>query len=139
MIVQWTSNLSVGVEIIDAQHRELFRRFSDLIDACHEHHGEEQIAELLAFLDEYVVFHFGEEQKLMTHYAYPGFENHRREHESFIRRLQALQQDMAARGPTQALVSQTIRILLNWIVKHIKSVDVELGTFLKPRIGADPA
>ena len=137
MTLQWTKSLSVGVEIIDAQHRELFRRFGDLIDACHEHHGEEKIAELLAFLDEYVIFHFGEEQKLMTHYEYPGFESHRREHESFIRRLQFLEQDMAARGPTQALVSQTVRILLNWIVKHIKSVDVELGAYLKPRLDAD--
>jgi hemerythrin len=41
---------------------------------------------------------------------------------------------MEAKGPTQAVVAQTVRFLLNWIVKHIKSVDVELGAFLKPRL-----
>lgn len=134
MALEWTENLSVGVELIDTQHRELIHRFGSLIDACHEHRAENKITELLAFLDDYVVFHFGEEQKLMVLYGFPGFESHRTEHDFFIRRLQALKQEMAAKGPTQAVVAQMVRFLLNWIVKHIKSVDVELGAFLKPRM-----
>jgi hemerythrin len=137
MALEWTENLSVGVELIDTQHRELIHRFGSLIDACHDRQAENKITELLAFLDDYVVFHFGEEQKLMVLYGFSGFESHRTEHDFFIRRLQALKQEVAAKGPTQAVVAQTVRFLLNWIVKHIKSVDVELGAFLKPRIAKD--
>jgi hemerythrin len=99
-------------------------------------HGKEKIAELLGFLDDYVVFHFGEEEKLMQKYGYPGIESHRHEHAAFVRRLQYLKQGFQAEGPTQSLVSQTVRMLLNWIVKHIESVDLELGAFLKPRLTA---
>jgi hemerythrin len=136
MSLEWTESLSVGVDIIDGQHKELFRRFGDLIDACHEGHGKERIAELLGFLDDYVVFHFGEEEKLMQNYGYPDIESHRHEHATFVHRLQYLKQVFHAEGPTQTLVSKTVRILLNWIVKHIKSVDLELGAFLKPRLAA---
>lgn len=136
MSLEWTESLSVGVDIIDEQHKELFRRFGDLVDACHEGHGKEKITELLRFLDGYVVFHFGEEEKLMQHYGYPGIASHQHEHTSFINRLQHLKQNIDAQGPTQTLVTQTVRMLLNWIVKHIKSVDLELGAFLKPRIAA---
>ena len=134
MTLQWDDSLSVGVEVIDTQHRELFRRFGALIDCCQEKRGEKEIIELLSFLDDYVVFHFAEEQKLMERYDYPGLEDHRREHESFVRRLKSLQQDLDSEGPTRTLVSRTIRILLNWIVKHIKSVDLEFGAFLKTRL-----
>jgi hemerythrin len=134
MSLEWTESLSVGVVIIDEQHKELFRRFGDLIDACHEGHGKEKITELLEFLDGYVVFHFSEEEKLMQDYGYPGIASHRQEHASFVNRLQHLKQGLDAQGSTQTLVTQTVRILLNWIVKHIKSVDIELGAFLKPRI-----
>jgi hemerythrin len=137
MALEWTENLSVGVELIDTQHRELIHRFGSLIDACHDRQAENKITELLAFLDDYVIFHFGEEQQLMVLYGFSGFESHRTEHDFFIRRLQALKQEVAAKGPTQAVVAQTVRFLLNWIVKHIKSVDVELGAFLKPRIAKD--
>jgi hemerythrin len=136
MPLEWTENLSVGVDIIDEQHKELFRRFGDLLDACHVGHGKEKIAELLGFLDDYVVFHFGEEEKLMQKYGYPGIESHRHEHAAFVRRLQYLKQGFQAEGPTQSLVSQTVRMLLNWIVKHIESVDLELGAFLKHRLTA---
>lgn len=136
MSLEWTESLSVGVAIIDEQHKELFRRFDDLIDACQEGHGKEKVVELMGFLDGYVVFHFGEEEKLMQHYGYPGIESHRNEHASFVRRLQYLKQGLDAQGTTHTLVTQTVRVLLNWIVKHIKSVDIELGAFLRPRIAA---
>jgi hemerythrin len=74
MALEWTENLSVGVELIDTQHRELIHRFSSLIDACQEHRAKDKITELLAFLDDYVVFHFGEEQQLMALYGLKAIE-----------------------------------------------------------------
>ena len=56
--LEWTEALSVGVEEIDAQHRELFRRAARLLEGIHA--GEpEELGALLDFLYRYAVEHFG--------------------------------------------------------------------------------
>ena len=133
MAVQWTPALSVGVEIIDEQHRELFRRFNDLIDACHQHKGKEKVEELLGFLDDYVITHFREEESLMDRYSYSDAEEHKEQHRYFKRKLKALQQDLLKDGPNLNLVVNTNQTTLRWLVEHIKRVDTKLGSYLKSR------
>lgn len=133
MSVQWTERLAVGYPLIDEQHQELFRRFNDLLDACHQRRGRERIEELLLFLDDYVQTHFGEEERLMDHHDYPGAAEHKEEHSSFIRKLTSLRETLQNRGATLDLVINTNQTLLNWLISHIKIVDVRFGAFLKER------
>ncbi|HEX9051709.1 MAG TPA: hypothetical protein VF841_14355 [Anaeromyxobacter sp.] len=52
--LEWTQALSVGVEEIDAQHRELFRRAARLLEGIRG--GEpEELGQLFDFLHEYAV------------------------------------------------------------------------------------
>ncbi len=75
MALEWTPDLSVGVEEIDEQHRELFRRAERLIATlrCGDR-GE--VLPLLAYLDEYVAHHFSAEERLMREVRYPALEEH---------------------------------------------------------------
>ena len=34
MSIQWRKSYEIGVEEIDSQHKELFKRIRDLLDAC---------------------------------------------------------------------------------------------------------
>ncbi len=129
--MEWTERLAVGHPIIDEQHRELFRRFDDLLEACQMRQGREKIAELLEFLDEYVISHFRQEEGLMGRHAYPELASHQDEHRYFVRRLAALRETMQARGPSLDLVISTNQTLLKWIITHIKELDVRFGAFLK--------
>lgn len=138
MGVEWTEKLTVGYGLIDEQHRELFRRFNDLLDACQQRQGRERIAELLCFLDDYVIAHFGEEERLMDRHAYAGAAEHRSAHQSFIRKLDDLKRTLQNRGPSLDLVISTNQTLVDWIINHIKSADVLFGAFLKTR-AARPA
>ncbi|MHB9035807.1 MAG: hemerythrin domain-containing protein, partial [Armatimonadota bacterium] len=58
MAVQWTPDLAVGVREIDDQHRELFKRVNDLLEAMSKGKGRDEIAKVVAFLGNYVVTHF---------------------------------------------------------------------------------
>jgi len=137
MALEWTDRMAVGHPVIDAQHRELFRRFDDLIEACREARGKERIVALLGFLDSYVATHFREEERLMERYGYPGTDEHKGEHRHFTERLDALKVDLSEKGISSELVISTNQVLLNWIIQHIKSIDVRLGAFLKTRPPAE--
>jgi hemerythrin len=129
--VQWTVDLTVGNELIDLQHQELFSRFNDLISACKERKGKEKVVELLAFLGDYVVEHFQAEEQLMLRRGYPEYETHRQLHQHFIGKLTALRQDMDQEGATVNLVIATNQTVLQWLIEHIKRVDSKFGVFLK--------
>jgi len=131
MALEWTEGLAVGHSLIDQQHRELLRRFDELMEACRQARGKERIVALLGFLDSYVATHFGEEERLMDRLAYPGTAEHKAQHRHFTGRLEALKTDLRDMGVSSALVISTNQILLNWIIQHIKTVDVQFGAFLK--------
>lgn len=137
MALEWTEKLAIGHAVIDEQHRELFRRFDCLIEACRKASGKDRIEELLGFLDSYVVTHFRAEEGIMESHGYPGIVEHKSHHRYFIGRLDALKTDLQERGVSTHLVISTNQILLKWIIEHIKNVDVQFGAFLKTRPPAE--
>ena len=133
MALKFSDDFLIGHATIDRQHRELFRAFNDLLEACRQGHGKEKVEQLLDFLDMYVVFHFDAEQGLMAEYRYPGFSEHCAEHAQFLAKLQGLKASFRASGPTSDLLVTINEELLRWIVGHIRKTDTALAGFLGGR------
>jgi hemerythrin-like metal-binding protein len=129
--VQWTDDLSVGVELIDEQHKMLINRLNSLTRALESQQGPTEIAATLNFLIEYTHFHFSTEEKHMAANSYPGLEQHRRKHGEFKATLGSLEEDFREEGATPMLADSIDTLLVNWLIKHIRGVDVEFGAFLK--------
>ena len=64
MGISWREELAIGHETVDNQHRELLERFDSLLSACKAGEGKPELARLIDFLDQYVIHHFYEEEKL---------------------------------------------------------------------------
>lgn len=131
MGIEWRESLSVGIEEIDDQHRELLSHFDRLLRACETGQGIVELRRLLGFLDEYVIKHFGDEERIQRQHLYPGYAPHKLEHDSFVARLKALKDEIGREGVALHHVVETNHLLLRWLVHHISTVDVELGRFLK--------
>jgi hemerythrin len=126
----WQDSLEIGFETIDSHHREIFRRCNQLLQACRVGKGREEISHYITFLHEYITYHFAEEEAIQIKYAYPGYEEHRREHERFSRDLFNLQQLLAQEGSVISLVIQANKLSLDWLMRHIGVTDKALGDFL---------
>jgi hemerythrin len=131
MAIEWRENLATGNELIDSQHQELFRRFNNLLASCNQGKGKEEVYNLLLFLGEYVRSHFAAEEKLQLLHGYPGYNDHKAEHDCFVGDLHSLENQLAADGATLALVIQTNQTMINWLLKHISGTDRELAGFLR--------
>ena len=130
--LQWTPALSVGIAAVDEQHQELFRRAERLVAALRS--GDRgEVLPLLAYLDEYVVHHFGAEERLMREAGFPALEAHAADHRRFREDFASMVRDFRRTGPT-ALVALTIHNWLSdWLRMHIGGLDRELGRFLADR------
>jgi len=130
MGIQWRDSLSVGVEVIDKQHKELLMRFDRLLTACEEGKGTAELKKLLSFLEEYVVTHFKDEEALQLLRRYPGYEEHRAQHASFVSRIKELREETDRDGISTHHVLETNNMLLKWLLNHISKVDTKLGDYL---------
>lgn len=128
--INWDESLAVDVEIIDEQHKMLFQRMNDLSDAIDRHRGVDKIMETLDFLIDYTDFHFSAEEKIMEENDYPGMKEHKDQHALFKSVLDNLCEDFKEEGATTALADSLDTLLVNWLVNHIKTIDVAFGKFL---------
>jgi hemerythrin len=132
MGIAWREEFSVGVEQIDNQHKELLERFDKLLVSCKQGKGRLEVMHLLDFLDEYVIRHFGDEEKLQKESDFPDYVAHRREHEAFIGRIAELKKRMHVEGEIHIdHVLDTNKLLLDWLIQHISVRDRAVGQHLK--------
>jgi len=131
--IKWNDSLSVGIPLIDEQHKTWIDRFNALSIAIAEHGAEQQIAETLNFLVEYTSFHAATEEKHMAAHSYPGLAEHQKKHREVLGTLDDLVRDFEEEGPTEMLADSINTFLGNWLVKHIQQVDSQFGAFLKEK------
>ena len=132
----WTPDLAVGVDLIDEQHKQLIAKMNELDRAVRITRGVPKIIKTLDFLIEYTDFHFGTEEKNMVEQDYPQYDYHKGQHAEFVNTLKNLEMDFEEEGATEALAESLNTFMFNWLVKHIKTVDVQFGKFLA-ETGAD--
>jgi hemerythrin len=135
MGIEWSSDLETGYREIDNQHREIFKRFDRLSDACSEGKGKEEVLQLLQFLEEYVREHFAAEERLQLRHAYPEYADHKSQHARFMADVAKLTAEMKAEGTTLSLVIMTNKTLAAWLMQHIKKSDTELAGYLREQEG----
>jgi hemerythrin len=134
MVIVWDEELETGNEEIDNQHKELFKRFNDFQMACKQGKGLDELSNLLSYLGEYVRSHMAQEECLQIVHDYPGYLKHKKEHDSFSRNLEKLEEQLNAKGTTPALLIQTNMTLVDWLTKHFTWTDKDLANFLRTAV-----
>jgi hemerythrin-like metal-binding protein len=137
--MKWTEDLSVGIEEIDEQHKELISRINDLVDSVRQHVCKYKIGDVIKFLEEYIFVHFGDEEGLMKKYGYPDYPAHKAQHEFFISEFTDLKKELeklegGKKRGSYDLSVETNRIVVDWILDHIAKIDRKLGAYLQTKM-----
>ena len=130
-LVEFDPVLLTGVDDIDAQHRELFQRIGQLLEASRNHRSREEVVRLLEFLGGYVVDHFAAEEVTMEAARYPRVDGHRAEHRQFMKELEILRHELKSEGPSNLFVIRVGNRVTEWLREHIYRTDRLLGEWLK--------
>ena len=131
--IKWDDSLSVGIELIDEQHKELIKKIKDLSEAVAAARGLEKVLQTLEFMIDYTEFHFSTEEKYMYNLDFPGRDAHKKMHEEFKSTLNEMVSEFEEEGATAQLSEWVNNYLINWLVNHIKSVDTKLSHFLQEK------
>ena len=132
--LRWTAELEVGIEIIDTQHKKLFKMINDFIKAVGEGKGRVEIGRTLQFLKEYVNTHFSMEEGYMRKFNYPEYELHLKQHADFMELVRNMTDGVGDTGEVSVLIREVERAVGEWLVNHIIVVDKNLGKFLADKL-----
>ena len=125
--VIWNESLSVGVEEIDRQHKQLLKMLNQLIDLDGITVGSETISDTLTKMTDYADYHFNSEEHYMQKYAYPDYEIHRRQHIEFMRKTAEF--SLATMAYEKTVPADMLTYLKNWLVEHIMQSDMQFKPF----------
>jgi hemerythrin len=131
VLVSFDRSLETGDPEIDAQHREIFSRIGRLLDVAKDQRARDEVARLLTFLGDYVVSHFGAEERLMEASGYPSAAAHRAEHRALMDTYGRLYQEFHADGPTLRFLLRFEDRVTAWLRDHIHCTDRSLADFLQ--------
>ena len=130
MRAEFDETLVTGNEMIDSQHKELIDKINKLLDSCENGNDKLAAVRTLDYLSDYTDFHFGAEEKLQEEIEYPGFEEHKKEHEN-LRKVVAELHEMLVEeeGPSPAFVEQVNKNVIEWLYRHIKGFDRSVAEY----------
>jgi hemerythrin len=131
--LQWDDSLSVGVELIDEQHKMWIQRLNEVSAAVDSRQGPKEIAKTLGFLVGYTDYHFSTEEKHMVANSYPGLVDHQAKHGELKVTLAHLVEGFEEEGATHLLADFIETFLRNWLTGHIRQVDQRFGAFLRDK------
>ncbi|MBL0209779.1 MAG: bacteriohemerythrin [Holophagaceae bacterium] len=129
--LEWRDEFLVGIDEIDNQHRELLANINRLATmiATGDTSG---IDGILAFLGEYVQFHFGTEERIMRELSYPLMGDHVREHQKLIEQFIRLKGEIIAGLHDPLYLGFRIQLFLfDWFANHTTKTDRHLGKFIR--------
>lgn len=131
-LMAWNNNLSVGIAVIDEDHKKLVAMVNELYDAVQGGHGKEALGKILDGLINYTVLHFAREEKFFLETGYPDAIAHKKEHADLTKQVLDVQTKYKS-GATSTLSLEVMNFLKNWLVKHIQGSDKKYGPYLNAK------
>jgi len=132
-LILWKPEYSVGIQELDKQHQYLIKLYNDLSTAVERGNVSDSYDQfLIRKLELFALFYFTSEEHMMEIYGYPDLEDHRKEHEGFISRLNGFKEISLEYEIT--LAEEIRDFLKEWIVKHSLEKDEKYGQFVSDKM-----
>ena len=134
MGIDWSDLLSVGIDAMDEEHKELFRRINDLLIGLLGQGEEHDLAGLVSRINEYVEYHFSDEEKLQAKYGFPELEQHKKLHAIYISEFAAIEEKLRAGEFDANLLIRIQDKIVNWLLDHIAGADKKYGIYINDKL-----
>lgn len=128
-MIKWKDDYSIGVKLIDEQHRQLFAiagRAYDLLKDDFRTDKYDQILSILEELKQYTKYHFESEEGYMMNINYRKLLSHKVVHDDFIEKINNIDLRRVDDDQEKYLLD-ILKFVVDWIDKHILGMDKLIG------------
>jgi hemerythrin-like metal-binding domain len=122
-MIEWDDKYSVGISIIDNEHKQLIGIMNKAIALEQNSNNPKEIAAVLNEMNKYVQTHFATEEAYMAKFNYSDYENHRKEHQAFSIETMAFFDKIT--DSNRQLTCEILEHLKSWLVNHVLGTDTK--------------
>ncbi len=120
-MVKWNDKYSVGISVIDDEHKGFIDIINKIIAAKKHNDKPEEVREVLYEMIKYALNHFATEETYMIKFNFPGYQLHRNEHLDFADKAVA-NINKVINGDYQ-VANEILEYLKQWVLNHIQETD----------------
>ena len=128
---EWRNDYSVEIGSVDAQHKMLFAIANELYTAMMAGQSKPAMGGILDRLVQYTQMHFAHEERLLRQHGYPGFSQHKAQHDALTAKVVKFQSDFQQGHVSMSV--QLLHFLKDWLEHHIQGSDRGYSPFLKAK------
>jgi len=127
----WSNTYSMGVKLIDDQHKGLVDFVNDLFNHASGKEDEERayFSEVIQQAVQYIKEHFLAEEKLMVGTKFPGYAAHKKVHDEFTLTVVKSVKDFEA--GKRLVLEKFAYFLKDWVLTHVAIMDRQYADYFK--------
>jgi len=126
--LEWKDKYLVGVEEIDTQHKQFFSLIVQAYKLPDRSIANQDADRFIHDLMRYAIFHFNNEEKLMTDQGYPKLQEQKMEH---IRILKELTNRILEAKSKNGEITPILSFMITWFIDHTTFADRDIGLYIR--------
>lgn len=123
-LLNWKPEYSVGIESMDAEHREMIDLINEVYAKLGASPQEEEVEECLENIYTAISLHFALEERIMRDNSYVEYAEHKEDHEDLLDEIRDLMDEFVADSRTGARLLE--KRLSDWFGRHFATFDARL-------------
>ncbi len=124
-IMEWNSDLDVGVEAMNDEHKQILDLMNRIHDAATAGQTGAPVIRLVDDLARVTIDHFRDEEVYMEKVGYEGLKTHKLIHKDLLDKYTGFATDI--RAANGILPDRFLTFLKLWLTAHIKGIDMKYG------------
>jgi hemerythrin len=133
-LLQWREEHRIGIDALDFEHQDLFRRIDELLDDFARREERAEIEACLGEIHARMAAHFALEEKFMRDRGYADYAEHRAQHDRFLDDFVVAMAEFE--NDPGACASETLEHdLKRWILDHVLTADKRMSAMTRSQKG----
>ena len=128
-LFKWDEKMSVDGGDIDEQHKTMIISANLLFDSLSKGKSQEVVEGGMKCLRNYIMDHFGYEERYMKEHSYPALEEHLKFHEAFLFEYDLFLKRFKMGEKGGRLATDIHGFISDWMIKHIVKENTDYHEF----------
>lgn len=130
-LIQWDEKLITNIDLIDSQHRELFKVINSFYIKCQFNYTVQAVIECVRYLEQYALFHFQAEEAFQREYKYPLTDEHQAKHDILKIKILHLASKIDENELSNEMIAEFFQFINNNLYAHILNDDIAYAEFIR--------
>jgi len=128
-LIEWREDFLIGLPEVDHEHRHLIEGINALHEQISSGASTSDVCAVLGGIQSDIAAHFALEEKNMVSLGYPGYGEHKADHERLLDDILDITDEVHESGRYDA--QELSRRLSEWFGRHFRTQDAQLHHWLE--------